>query len=172
MADTVSRSPAVAGSFGFVSDSIFIPSVQQFVTDPAVCIRRLPERSTAGSAGYDLFAPFGFELAPMKSIIIPTGIRALIYPGWFLMIAPRSGLGTRFRLRLDNTVGIIDSDYSSADNEGHILIKLTNESTEGKTLSVASGTAFAQGIFIPFGITEDDCADGERHGGFGSTGQG
>lgn len=130
----------------------------------------LPMRATAGSAGYDFFLPFDMELAPMDTIVIPTGIRARIDEGWMLMIAPRSGLGFKYRLRLDNTVGIIDSDYFNADNEGHIKIKLTNESLEGRTISLKKGTAFAQGIFIPYGITKDDEACGERTGGFGSTG--
>ena len=130
---------------------------------------RLPERATAGSAGYDFFAPAPFSLAPGESIKIPTGIRVRIEAGWVLQCYPRSGLGFRYRLQLNNTVGIIDSDYFFADNEGHIQIKLTNASTEGKTLFVAAGEGFAQGVFVPFGITEDDHATAARHGGFGST---
>lgn len=130
----------------------------------------IPRRATAGSAGYDFFLPFDMELAPMQTIVIPTGIRVRIDEGWMLMICPRSGLGFKFRLRLDNTVGIIDSDYYNADNEGHIKIKLTNESTENKTVSLKKGTSFAQGIFIPYGITCTDDVKAERTGGFGSTG--
>ena len=59
--------------------------------------------------------------------------------------------------------------YFGADNEGHIFIKLTNLSNEGKTLCVCAGEAFAQGIFLPFGITHDDAERGVRTGGFGST---
>lgn len=130
---------------------------------------RLPRRATAGSAGYDFFTPAAFSLEPGETIKIPTGVRAQIAEGWVLQIFPRSGLGFKYRVQLDNTVGIIDSDYFHADNEGHIFVKLTNDSKEGKTLSVAAGEGFAQGIFLPFGITEDDDADGQRHGGFGST---
>ena len=54
-------------------------------------------------------------------------------------------------------------------NEGHIFIKITNDSNEGKNLSLKAGDCFAQGIFTPFGITEDDEAHGVRDGGFGST---
>lgn len=130
---------------------------------------KLPERATAGSAGYDIFAPFDIELKAGESAKIPTGIRVKIENGWFLSLYPRSGLGFKFRLRLDNTVGIIDSDYYNSDNEGHIFVKITNESTEGKTVTIAAGTGFIQGIFTEFGITEDDSADGVRNGGFGST---
>ena len=130
---------------------------------------KLPKRATAGSAGYDFYAPFDIELKPGETANIPTGIRVLIEDGWVLKIYPRSGLGFKYRLQLNNTVGIIDSDYSSSDNEGHIFIKVTNDSNEGKTLSIPAGTGFAQGIFVEYGITVDDDASGVRNGGFGST---
>lgn len=130
---------------------------------------KLPRRATAGSAGYDFFAPFSFSLEPGKTIKIPTGIRAEMEQDWVLQIYPRSGLGFKFRLQLNNTVGIIDSDYFYSDNEGHIFCKITNDSNEGKSLEVAAGTGFAQGIFMEYGITADDDATGIRNGGFGST---
>ncbi|MDE6017106.1 MAG: deoxyuridine 5'-triphosphate nucleotidohydrolase [Acetatifactor sp.] len=130
---------------------------------------RLPERATRGSAGYDFYAPFAFSLPAGASIRIPTGIRAKIDEGWVLKIYPRSGLGFKFRLQMDNTVGIIDSDYYDSDNEGHIFVKLTNDSREGKTVDVAAGTGLVQGIFLEYGITVDDEAEGVRNGGFGST---
>ena len=130
---------------------------------------RLPERATSGSAGYDLFTPVGFELGAGEGIKIPTGLRVLIEEGWVLTIYPRSGLGFKYRFQLDNSVGVIDSDYFEAKNEGHILIKMTSDDLNGKMLSVQSGDAFAQGIFLPYGITVDDDADGQREGGFGST---
>ena len=130
---------------------------------------RLPRRATAGSAGYDFFAPGAFSLVPRETIKIPTGICAEIAEGWVLQIYPRSGLGFQYGLQLDNTVGIIDSDYYHAKNGGHIFIKMTNCSRLGQTVSVGAGEGFAQGIFLPFGVTEDDDADGVREGGFGST---
>ena len=129
----------------------------------------LPQRATKGSAGYDFFIPFDLELKSGETAIIPTGIRVQIDEGYFLALYPKSGLGFKFRLRLENTVGIIDSDYYFSDNEGHIFIKLTNDSNEGKTVELAAGQGFAQGIFLPFGITEDDEVTQIRNGGFGST---
>jgi len=130
---------------------------------------QLPSRATSGSAGYDFFAPVGFELPAGTSIKIPTGIRAFIEEGWVLTLYPRSSLGFKYRFQLDNSVGIIDSDYAHSDNEGHIFLRMTNDNREGKGLRVSSGTAFAQGIFLPFGVTVDDDAQGVRNGGFGST---
>ncbi len=130
---------------------------------------KLPRRATTGSAGYDFFAPFEITLAPGETAKIPTGIRVRIAEGWLLSLYPRSGLGFKYRLQLDNTVGIIDSDYYFSDNEGHIFAKITNDTRDGKNLTIPAGTAFMQGIFTEYGITEDDDADGVRNGGFGST---
>ncbi len=127
----------------------------------------LPKRATKGSAGYDFFAPFAFTLQAGETAKIPTGVRVRIDEGWVLKIYPRSSLGFKYRLRLDNTVGIIDSDYFNADNEGHIFIKITN--CGDKPLTVEKDAAFAQGVFVEYGITIDDDCDGERTGGFGST---
>ena len=129
----------------------------------------LPKRATVGSAGYDFYIPAALTLAPGETAKIPTGIRAAMENGWVLQLFPRSGLGFKYRVQLNNTVGIIDSDYYYSDNEGHILIKITNANTEGKTLTLAAGEAFAQGIFLPFGITKDDDVTEIRNGGFGST---
>lgn len=129
-----------------------------------------PTRATKGSAGYDFESPISFELKPGETIKIPTGIRVKINDGWVLKLYPRSGLGFKFRVQMNNTVGIIDSDYYNSDNEGHIFCKITNDTNEDKTVSVNKGTGFCQGIFVEYGITFDDDVTDERNGGFGSTG--
>ena len=128
-----------------------------------------PVRATAGSAGYDFFAPVKVTLQPGETVKIPTGIRVEMEQDWVLKCYPRSGLGFKYRLQLNNTVGIIDSDYFYSDNEGHIFAKLTNDTNEGKTLVIPAGTGFMQGIFVEYGITVDDATEGVRNGGFGST---
>ena len=130
---------------------------------------KLPRRGTAGSAGYDFYSPLDFSLAPGEFIKIPTGIRVRMDEGWVLTLYPRSGQGFKYRLQLYNSVGVIDSDYFCAANEGHIQIKIVNANEEGKRLTVRKGEAFAQGIFLPFGVTVDDDAADVRIGGFGST---
>lgn len=130
---------------------------------------KLPKRATAGSAGYDFFAPVDFVILPGEMIKIPTGIRVEMDQEWVLKCYPRSGLGFKFRLQLNNTVGIIDSDYFYSDNEGHIFCKLTNDTKENKTINIPAGTGFMQGIFVEYGITVDDDVTDIRNGGFGST---
>ncbi|MPM08405.1 Deoxyuridine 5'-triphosphate nucleotidohydrolase [bioreactor metagenome] len=128
---------------------------------------KLPKRATAASAGYDFYAPFSFTLQPGQSIKFPTGIRVQLDDDKFLGCFPRSGLGFKFKTRLANTVGIVDADYFTANNEGHIHVRLCNEGD--KDTVIAQGDAFMQGIIMPFFKTDDDEASGVRVGGFGST---
>ena len=130
---------------------------------------KLPARATGGSAGYDFFAPVDLTLAPGETVKIPTGVRVRIDSEWLLSCYPRSGLGFKYRLQLDNTVGIIDSDYYYSDNEGHIFAKVTNDTKDGRTVAVGAGCGFMQGIFTEYGITLDDHVEEVRNGGFGST---
>ena len=128
---------------------------------------RLPERGTRLSAGYDFFAPREICLSPGEALTVFTGVRARLEDDLFLSVYPRSGLGFRYQLGLANTVGIIDADYYSAKNEGHIAIRLANRGNE--TVCLPEGKAFAQGILQKYFLTDDDAASGAREGGFGST---
>lgn len=130
---------------------------------------RLPKRATAGSAGYDFYAPVPIVLKPGETVKIPTGVRVEMEQDWVLKCYPRSGLGFKYRLQLNNTVGIIDSDYFYSDNEGHIFSKITNDSNENKTVEIGEGEGFMQGIFVEYGVTVDDDVTEARNGGFGST---
>ncbi len=129
----------------------------------------LPTRATRGSAGYDFYAPFDIKLNPGETMKIPTGIRVFMEEDYVLKLYPRSGLGFKFRLQLNNTVGIIDSDYYYSNNEGHIFAKITNDTNENRVVEIKKGTGFMQGIFVEYGITYDDNATSIRNGGFGST---
>lgn len=131
----------------------------------------LPKRSTRGSAGYDFHSPIPFFLNPGMSIVIPTGIKCKMNEGWVLVETPRSSLGFNYRLQMDNTLGIIDSDFYYGDTEGHILLKFTNDSKNNKKVIVEAGDRIAQGIFLPYGITYDDNTTAVRTGGIGSTGK-
>ena len=114
---------------------------------------KLPKRATTGSAGYDFYAPANICFEKGKSTLVPTGIRSKIDEGWVLSIYPRSGLGFKHRCQLDNTVGIIDSDYYNSSNEGHIMIKISCDAhDDGHKAEVAAGDGFAQGIFTQCNI--------------------
>lgn len=144
-------------------------------TDSEVFIRQcydalqLPTRSTKGSAGYDFRAPYGFTLNPGDTIKIPTGIKAQIDNGYVLLLFARSSVGTKYKTTLDNGTGVVDEDYyNNESNEGHMFAQFTNHGD--KPWVVNQGDKYMQGIFVKYGITDDDAADGIRTGGFGSTG--
>ena len=129
----------------------------------------LPHRATKGSAGYDFVSPKQIVLAPGETVLLPTGIRARINDGFVLLLFPRSSLGFKYRMQLNNTVGVIDSDYYDAANEGHIMAKITNDTNENRTMTIEAHQGFVQGIFLAYGVVDEDSAEEIRTGGFGST---
>lgn len=127
---------------------------------------KLPKRATSGSAGYDFFIPYKQKFNHKIATLIPTGIRFNCDPDKYLPIYPRSGLGFKYGMALRNTVGIIDHDYYFSDNEGHIMLKVICD----EDFELEAGKGIAQGIISNYYKVEDDSTDGERNGGFGSTG--
>ena len=128
----------------------------------------LPQRATKNSAGSDIYSPFTFTIGSKIWTKIPLGIRWVCNKNDHqnvLLIIPRSGLGCKHGVRIRNTVGVIDSDYFCSDNEGHIWATLSADDD----VQIERGKAILQGIIVPFCTTDDDCADGIRNGGFGST---
>lgn len=131
---------------------------------------RLPERSTKGSAGYDFFADADYTILPKSIGFIGTGIKAQIDDGYYLQLAVRSSTPFKKGLILANGIGIIDADYyNNPDNEGHIMFQVYNITDERVT--VAYNEKIGQGVFLKYATTDDDAAEGERLGGFGSTGK-
>ena len=129
---------------------------------------KLPVRKTKNSAGYDFYIPFDTIINPNETILIPTGIKVIMNENEFLGIYVRSGLGTKYNLRMCNQVGIIDADYyNNIENEGHIFIKMQNEGNE--TVYLKKSDRVAQGIFQKYYITDFDQVDKIREGGLGST---
>ena len=149
----------------------FLPSLNEEEIKVIYEQIKLPKRATKLSAGYDFYSYSKLVLKPNQTLKVPTGIRCKMDSGWVLKCYPRSGHGFKFGIHLANTVGIIDEDYYGSDNEGHIFIKLVNDSVLGATkpIEIKTGDAFCQGIFVPFGITVDDEVNVIRNGGFGST---
>ena len=149
--------------------------VDSNIENPYICEEiyndiKLPTRATKYSAGYDFFAPRDFVIPSNTTIKIVTGVRWVCEKGEgdrVLLIAPRSGMGFKYGVRLNNTIGVIDADYCNSKNEGDIMIKLFNPSKE--TIKVKKGEAFAQGIITTYFTCDSDNVDTKRDGGFGST---
>lgn len=129
-----------------------------------------PKRKTKQSAGYDIESAVNVVINPGETKLIPTGIKAYMDENEWLGIYIRSSLAVKYGLILANGVGVIDSDYyNNPDNEGHIMMALTNISE--KVYNVKKGDRIAQGIFHQYYRVDGDKTDGSRIGGFGSTGK-
>lgn len=132
----------------------------------------LPVRKTAKSAAYDLEAAEdtvipSFKLG-QKPTLIPTGLKSYMQSNEVLMLFPRSSSSKKQGIMFPHSAGIIDADYyGNVDNDGHIMVQCINIKDEDVTIK--KGEAIAQAMFQNFLITDDDCAEGVRVGGFGST---
>ena len=128
------------------------------------CIEtELPRRATKYSAGYDFYAAVSAEIKPGEKYVIPTNTAVEMNEDDVLLIFPRSSYAIKFGLDLVNSVGVIDADYKD-----QIFICYRN--TGDEPFFIKRGDRIAQGVFAKFLKTDDDKADGERHGGVGSTG--
>lgn len=126
----------------------------------------LPSRATEGSAGYDFHSPFDVVVKKGKTVRFPLCVRVEDMPkDTVLLIFNRSGLSMKGGIRIDNAVGVIDSDYKET-----IWFQATNYGK--KTYTINTNDRIAQGIFVKFATTDDDrTGKDDRHGGLGSTGK-
>lgn len=130
----------------------------------------LPKRSTVKSGGYDFINPEHVEIEPGKIAYVKTGVKAYMGDYEILMLCNRSSNPKKKGLILINGVGIVDADYAdNEDNEGEIAFAFMNITSE--TVEIKAGEKLGQGIFVKYEITNDDEAEGERRGGWGSTGK-
>ena len=132
----------------------------------------LPVRKTKHSAAYDIEAAEKIVLPSfkkgMKPTLIPTGLKAYMQSDEVLLIVPRSSGPKKQGISFPHNVGVIDSDYyNNSDNEGHIFVQCINLKDED--VVIKKGEAVAQAIFQKYLTVDDDNAEGERTGGFGST---
>ena len=132
----------------------------------------LPVRKTAGSAGYDIEAAEDCIIEPFKPgmnpTLIKTGLKAYMPDDEYMMLCNRSSNPKKKGLVMANSVGIIDADYyGNPDNDGHFMFAFYNFKDEPTTIK--KGEAIGQAIFMKYYIVDNDNAEGERTGGFGST---
>ena len=136
------------------------------------CNINLPIRKTKYSAGYDIEAAEDTLIPSFKKgsnpTLIKTGLKAFMKDNEYLMLCNRSSNPKKKGLILANSVGIIDKDYyGNPDNDGHIMFAFYNIKEED--ILIKKGEAIGQAIFQQYLVTDDDTAEGERTGGFGST---
>lgn len=132
----------------------------------------LPVRSTKNSAGYDVEAAEDCVIPAFKPgqkpTLVKTGIKAYMESDEVLILANRSSNPCKKGLILANSIGVVDSDYyGNPDNDGHIMYAFFNFKAED--VEIKKGDRIGQAIFQKYLVTDDDIAQGERTGGFGST---
>ena len=115
----------------------------------------------------DLMAQFTKQTG-FKPTLVSTGMKCKLDPGTWLQLSVRSSSPLKYWLMMGNGIGVIDADYyNNPDNEGEIFFQIYNLSPFN--IQIKKGEAIGQAIILPYGVTEDDVAGGERTGGFGST---
>jgi dUTP pyrophosphatase len=132
----------------------------------------LPIRKTKNSAGYDVEAAEDCVIPAFKPgckpTLVKTGIKAYMPEGEYLMLCNRSSNPGKKGLILANSVGIVDADYyGNPDNDGLIMYAFYN--VFETDLEIKKGDVIGQAIFQKYYVTDDDAAEGDRMGGFGST---
>ena len=132
----------------------------------------LPIRKTKYSAGYDVEAAEDTVIPSFKKGIAPTlvktGLKAYMQDDEVLMLYNRSSNPKKKGLILANSVGVVDKDYyGNPDNDGHIMFAFYNIKDED--VVIKKGEAIGKKKKKKYLVTDNDSAEGERVGGFGST---
>jgi dUTP pyrophosphatase len=132
---------------------------------------RVPARSRAGDAAYDLACVEGFVLAPGERRMVPTGVAVALPPGVAGLVLARSGLAIRHGISCVNAPGLVDPNY-----RGELRVILINHGAE--PFAAQPGDRIAQLLLVPFlspepVVVDELPAGGDDRGpnGFGSSGR-
>lgn len=128
---------------------------------------KAPSRATELAAGFDIYMPEA-GIANGTAIKVPLGFAANIPAGYAAIIAPRSGVGFKHGLEVNNTIGLIDADYTK---EWFASVRTKS----GIPFSWEKGERILQFFIVPVFTPEieivEDLDTFEREGGLGSTGK-
>ena len=124
---------------------------------------KLPERQTKASAGYDFYVIEDVEIPAYGTVMLPTNVKAYMQEDEVLMLYARSSLAIKRGLILQNTTGIIDSDFYPLE------IKIALRNTTDKPVKLLKNERCAQGIFLKYLVSDNGNLDNTRDGGIGST---
>ena len=127
---------------------------------------KMPTKAHDTDAGYDIYAPEAFGVAPKGCWTIDTGVHMLIPKGYVGMIKSKSGLNVKSGLRCE---GVVDAGYT-----GGIVVKMYNDSY--MPYLYEKGDKVTQIVILPIPETElmqvDSLEETERGDkGFGSSGK-
>ena len=154
---------------------------------------KIPTYANLGDGAVDLYAPEDFTIGPGETKIIPVDIKVALPYGYAFLIHPRSGLSAKTKLRVANSVGLVDSQYKGVigvilenveprikdiiyefDDNNRPVIKAIEH---GQSYTISKGDRFAQMrlVEVPtasfFQVESVDGIGDDRGGGFGSSGK-
>jgi dUTP pyrophosphatase len=129
----------------------------------------MPTKGSDYAAAHDIYMPEAGRTHGISSIMVPLGFSAAVPAGYVALLLPRSGIGASKGVELNNTCGVIDSDYRGE-------WKAAIRTKDGMPYSWAAGERLLQFLVIPVLSVNlelvDELPDTERgSGGFGSTGK-
>lgn len=159
----VRKTAQSAGYDMVAAEDYIIPSVWLMTVDASATWPVEPDEFVT----MDMMSKFTKETG-YKPTLVSTGMKCKLDPGTWLQLSVRSSSPLKYWLMMGNGIGVIDADYyNNSDNEGEIFFQIYNLSPFN--IQIKKGEAIGQAIILPYGVTEDDAAEGERTGGFGST---
>jgi len=133
----------------------------------------IPEYKTKGASGFDLHAVEDVLFFVNDTKLVSTGLSFQVPEGYELQVRPRSGMSLKTPMRVSNSPGTIDSDFS-----GIVCVIMTHIPCGQGTISysIKKGDRIAQGVILPIikaEFEEVDELDKTERGacGFGSTGK-
>ena len=153
----------------------------------------IPKYAHLGDGAVDLYAPEEYVINPGETVIIPCDIKVALPYGYAFLIHPRSGLSAKSKLRVANSIGLIDSQYKGVigvivenieprikdittdyDEDGRLVV---SSILYGSPYVIGKGERFAQMRLVEVPtvqFTQVESVDGigdDRGGGFGSSGK-
>lgn len=153
---------------------------------------KLPEYAHPADAGMDVYAAEDYDINPGETVLISTGIKMAIPKGYAILIQPRSGLSLKTKLRIPNSIGLIDSGYKDqikviVENTDSPIRDITYDFDEkgtpiissilhGASIHIEKGERIAQMrlVEVPHAaciqVDSINSIGEDRGGGFGSTG--
>lgn len=153
---------------------------------------KMPKYAHLGDGAVDLYSPEEYTIGPGETKIIPVDIKTALPYGYAFLIHPRSGLSAKSKLRIANSIGLIDSQYKGVigvivENidpkikdidcdyvDGKLVV---NSILYGSSYTIGKGERFAQMRLVEVPtvqfvqVESVDSIGDDRGGGFGSSGK-